>query len=323
MEDHVSTIERRASGPMTSGAFELLPAIDIREGRSSGWRRATSSADRLETDPVAVARAVRRQGATWLHVVDLDGAIDGEPRSSPRPPRSSPRPTGRARVELGGGLRTAVAVAGCDRDRRGAGDRRARRRSDDPAFARVQSAATEPERIVGLDRRPATASRSARDGGRARRDPGGRGHRHAGGRRRIVTFEVTSIERTACSRDRPRAAARARGAAAGRIIASGGVASIDDVLAVQAMGCSGVIVGRALYEGRIGLRGGGGRDRGRGAPDGDSADTGHSFPKRAACRPGAHTATIECRARRRRCPADRVQVQVRVAGAGRREVHRR
>jgi phosphoribosylformimino-5-aminoimidazole carboxamide ribotide isomerase len=40
----------------------------------------------------------------------------------------------------------------------------------------------------------------------------------------------------------------------GRIIASGGVSSIDDVIAVQAAGCAGAIVGRALYEDRIDLR---------------------------------------------------------------------
>mgnify|MGYP002129965821 CR=1 FL=1 len=39
----------------------------------------------------------------------------------------------------------------------------------------------------------------------------------------------------------------------GRIIASGGVASIEDVLAVQAAGCAGAIVGKAIYEGRIRL----------------------------------------------------------------------
>ena len=40
----------------------------------------------------------------------------------------------------------------------------------------------------------------------------------------------------------------------GRIIASGGVSSIDDVIAVEAAGCAGAIVGRALYEDRIDLR---------------------------------------------------------------------
>ena len=40
----------------------------------------------------------------------------------------------------------------------------------------------------------------------------------------------------------------------GRIIASGGISSVEDVLAVQAAGCAGAIVGRALYEDRIDLR---------------------------------------------------------------------
>jgi phosphoribosylformimino-5-aminoimidazole carboxamide ribotide isomerase len=39
----------------------------------------------------------------------------------------------------------------------------------------------------------------------------------------------------------------------GRIIASGGVSSLDDVLAVQAAGCGGAIVGRAIYEGQVDL----------------------------------------------------------------------
>jgi phosphoribosylformimino-5-aminoimidazole carboxamide ribotide isomerase len=39
----------------------------------------------------------------------------------------------------------------------------------------------------------------------------------------------------------------------GRIIASGGVSSLADVLAVQAAGCAGVIIGRAIYEGRVDL----------------------------------------------------------------------
>jgi phosphoribosylformimino-5-aminoimidazole carboxamide ribotide isomerase len=40
----------------------------------------------------------------------------------------------------------------------------------------------------------------------------------------------------------------------GRIIASGGISSIADVIAVQAAGCAGAIVGRAIYEGRVDLR---------------------------------------------------------------------
>ena len=61
--------------------FELLPAIDIAGGRvvrltQGDFARGTEYGE----DPVAVARTFTDQGATWLHVVDLDGARAGEPR---------------------------------------------------------------------------------------------------------------------------------------------------------------------------------------------------------------------------------------------------
>jgi phosphoribosylformimino-5-aminoimidazole carboxamide ribotide isomerase len=68
----------------------------------------------------------------------------------------------------------------------------------------------------------------------------------------ILTFEVTSIAHDGLLEGPDLELLRGlveRGR--GRIIASGGVASVGDVLAVQAIGCAGVIVGRALYEGRI------------------------------------------------------------------------
>ncbi len=232
-------------------AFELLPAIDIREGRvvrlaQGDFERETA----YETDPVAVAARFIAQGATWLHVVDLDGAIDGEPRQLATAAEIVAETYGRARVELGGGLRTAIAVAGAI----GTGAARVTVGTaalHDPEFVRSIVGRHGPERIV--------ASIDIRDGLAL-----GEGWRQgapgipaveaidmlaAAG---VVTFEVTSIERDGLLEgpdldllrglvDRQR----------GRIIASGGVASIEDVLAVQAVGCGGVIVGRALYEGRI------------------------------------------------------------------------
>ena len=71
----------------------------------------------------------------------------------------------------------------------------------------------------------------------------------------VETFEVTAIERDGRLEgpdlDLLR---RLVGHGRGRIIASGGVASIDDLLATRRIGCAGAIVGRALYEGRIDLR---------------------------------------------------------------------
>jgi phosphoribosylformimino-5-aminoimidazole carboxamide ribonucleotide (ProFAR) isomerase len=69
-----------------------------------------------------------------------------------------------------------------------------------------------------------------------------------------VTFEVTAIDRDGLlggpDLDLLR---RLVDLDCGRIIASGGVSSLDDVLAAHAIGCRGAIVGRALYEGRVGL----------------------------------------------------------------------
>jgi phosphoribosylformimino-5-aminoimidazole carboxamide ribotide isomerase len=232
-------------------AFELLPAIDIREGRvvrleQGDFERETA----YETDPVAVAARFVSEGATWLHVVDLDGAIDGEPRQLATAAEIVAETYGRARVELGGGLRTAVSVAGAI----GTGAARVTVGTaalHDPAFVASIVGRHGPERIV--------ASIDIRDGlalgeGWRQGAPGipaveaidmlaGAG---------IVTFEVTSIAHDGLLEGPDLELLRGlveRGR--GRIIASGGVASVDDVLAVQAIGCAGVIVGRALYEGRI------------------------------------------------------------------------
>jgi phosphoribosylformimino-5-aminoimidazole carboxamide ribonucleotide (ProFAR) isomerase len=70
----------------------------------------------------------------------------------------------------------------------------------------------------------------------------------------VDTFEVTAIDRDGSLEgpDVPLLRSLVE-LGLGRIIASGGVASIEDVLAVQAAGCGGAIVGKAIYEGRVDL----------------------------------------------------------------------
>ena len=70
----------------------------------------------------------------------------------------------------------------------------------------------------------------------------------------VVTFEVTAIDRDGLLGGPDLDLLRALVALGqGRIIASGGISSLDDVLATQAAGCGGAIVGRAIYEGRVDL----------------------------------------------------------------------
>src|SRR5512132_4163377 len=93
--------------------FDLLPAIDLIGGRvvrlrQGDFERETS----YGSDPAAVARAFADEGAEWLHVVDLDGARAGEPRQLALTADIVAEVYGRTRVEIGGGLRDATAVAG-------------------------------------------------------------------------------------------------------------------------------------------------------------------------------------------------------------------
>ena len=231
--------------------FELLPAIDIRGGRVVRLRQGDFDRETAyEADPVAVAARFVSQGATWLHVVDLDGARDGEPRQLDTAAEVVAEVHGRARVELGGGLRTPVAVAGAI----GTGAARVTVGTaalTDPEFVRAIVARHGPERVV--------ASIDVRDGvalGEGWR-PGAVGLPAAEAVEMlaaagITTFEVTSIARDGLLQGPDLELLRSLVILqVGRIIASGGVASIEDVLAVQAIGCAGVIVGSALYEGRF------------------------------------------------------------------------
>jgi phosphoribosylformimino-5-aminoimidazole carboxamide ribotide isomerase len=234
--------------------FELLPAIDLIEGRVVRLRRGdfdqeTSYGD----DPVAVARAFADAGALWLHVVDLDGARAGEPRQLSLAAEIVAEAYGRMQVEIGGGLRTAEAIAGA----LGTGAARAvigTALLRDPDFAASLVARHGPDRLVAsIDVRDGLAlGEGWREGAAGLPAAEAIAGLAAAG---IETFEVTAIERDGLLEGPGLDLLRSLvGLERGRIIASGGISSIDDVLAVQAAGCAGAIIGRALYEGRIDLR---------------------------------------------------------------------
>lgn len=234
--------------------FEVLPAIDLEGGRvvrlvQGDFERETVYDD----DPVRVARAFADEGATWLHVVDLDGARQGEPQQLQLVAEIVAEVHGRVRVEVGGGLRTASSVAGA----LGTGASRVvvgTAALRDPGFALDLVTRFGPARVAGsLDIRDGLAlGEGWRQGAPGVLAVDALERLSAAG---IDTFAVTSISRDGLMGgpdvDLLRALVRL---ARGRIIASGGIASLEDVLAVQAAGCSGAIVGRALYEGRVTIR---------------------------------------------------------------------
>ena len=128
--------------------FEILPAIDLRGGRVVRLRQGDFAREtQYSDDAVQVARTFAADGATWLHVVDLDGARVGEPRQLGLVAAIAAEVHGRALVEVGGGLRTPEAVAealgtGCARVAVGTAALR------DPQFVASIVARHGPSRIV-------------------------------------------------------------------------------------------------------------------------------------------------------------------------------
>jgi phosphoribosylformimino-5-aminoimidazole carboxamide ribotide isomerase len=238
-----------------ASAFELLPAIDLRGGRvvrlvEGDFGRETAYSD----DPVGVAREFVDGGATWIHVVDLDGARGGEPAQAATIGEIIRAVDGRARCQVAGGLRSESAVAtalktGAARIVVGTAALR------DPAFAGRLVAQHGPDKIViALDVRDGLA---LGEGWRA----GAPGLRPAQALAAladngVVTFAVTAIDRDG-RLEGPDLDLLASLVALdrGRIIASGGIGSIDDLRRVRDLGCAGAIVGKALYEGRFDIRG--------------------------------------------------------------------
>lgn len=234
-------------------AFEVLPAIDLRGGRvvrlqQGDFARETAYSD----DPVEVAVRLADAGARWLHVVDLDGARTGTPAHGDVIRAIAAAVGDRVSVEAAGGLRDEAAVSsvlafGAARAVIGTAALR------DPTFAGRLVAAHGPDRVAAAidvrDGRAVGQGWSTADNGV---DAGDAIEQLA--EEGVSTFEVTAIDRDGLL-EGPDLALYERLVALdrGSIIASGGVSTLDDIRAVLERGCSGAIVGRAIYEGHINL----------------------------------------------------------------------
>jgi phosphoribosylformimino-5-aminoimidazole carboxamide ribotide isomerase len=229
---------------------DLFPAIDIRSGRVVRLSQGEATRQTVYgDDPVAVAERFADAGATWIHVVDLDRAFGvGDNLALVR--RIVTRMGGQVRVQLGGGLRTLDLVqAGLDQ-----GAARVvlgTAAAIDPAIVPRAIAAGGPDRIeIGIDARDgrvairgwtetvdlraeALAERVVADGAR--------------------TIVYTDVGRDGMLGGPDLEGARRLQATGAAVVASGGVATLEDLRGVRAAGLAGAIVGRALYEGRFHL----------------------------------------------------------------------
>lgn len=224
--------------------IDLYPAIDLRDGkvvrlRQGDYDDQTTYGD----DPVAVALSFADAGARWIHVVDLDAARSGSPLNRPVVAEIARAVSGQARVQTGGGVRTvadaqALADAGVARVVMGSA-----------AVAQPQLVAQASGVVavaVGLDHRNGEIAVNGWTEGS--------GVQLADALQWFPTAAVFVI--TDIARDGMLTGPDIEGlAAAGRattipIIASGGVATLADVAALKAVpGITGVISGKALYEG--------------------------------------------------------------------------
>jgi phosphoribosylformimino-5-aminoimidazole carboxamide ribotide isomerase len=234
--------------------FELIPAMDLRDGRvvrlvAGDFSRETVYGD----DPASVAQAIVEAGVSWLHLVDLDGARTGVPEQSAAVAAVIDAVGGRLRVQVGGGLRSEDAVnralaIGVSRVVIGTAA------LSSPGFAAGLVRRFGPKRVaVALDVRAGEAVGEGWRSGAAGvplvdaatriRDEG------------IDTLIVTGIDRDGLLEGPDLdLLERILRLEPGAVIASGGISSTEDVVRVRDLGCSGAIVGRALYEGHVDLR---------------------------------------------------------------------
>ena len=230
--------------------MDLFPAIDIRHGRVVRLSQGEATRQTVYgDDPVAVAERFAEQGAAWIHVVDLDRAFgDGENLALVRTIVAQMGAS--VRVQLGGGLRTLARI----RDGLDQGVARVvlgTAAALDPGVVTAAVAAAGAERIaVGIDAR---AGRVTIRGWTETSEltPEALARRVAGEGVRTIIY--TDVARDGMLTGPDLDGARRLQAAGLGVIASGGVAGLADIRAAREAGLAGVIVGRALYEGRLGL----------------------------------------------------------------------
>lgn len=233
--------------------FTIYPAIDLRNGRVVRLQYGDPNKQTVfSDDPAAMGRQWLAAGAEWLHVVNLDGAFDEAGAANwaalPQLTRLG------AQVQFGGGIRALADVAraleaGAARVILGT------TAVENPALVAEAIAQFGAERIVvGIDARdgrvktrgwlhdtavtPAQLGQQMKESG-------------------VQTIIYTDISRDGVLTGVNAAATAQLAQATGlRVIASGGVAALDDITrcaALAGQGVVGVITGRAIYDGRLDL----------------------------------------------------------------------
>jgi phosphoribosylformimino-5-aminoimidazole carboxamide ribotide isomerase len=231
--------------------MQLYPAIDLRGGNCVRLHQGDYGQETVYgSDPAAMARHWIDQGATWLHVVDLDGARAGKPVQLDTVAQIVAA-AGKVPVQLGGGLREEAHIrqaldAGVSRVILGT------RALRDAAWAGAITRAHPGKVVLGLDAREGRVAAQ----GWLETDT----LTVAEVLERAKDWPLAAIVFTDIGRDgtlkgcNVEATAEVARLARVEVIASGGIGSLEDIVAVAKAGLPGCIVGRALYDGRVDLK---------------------------------------------------------------------
>ncbi len=225
-------------------AFEVIPAIDLRDGRcvrlfQGDYARETRYSD----DPVATAAEWESLGAPRLHVVDLDGARAGRPVNHAVMAAIAEKVA--VPIEVSGGLRSlddiAAAVAyGAQRIQLGSAAVR------DPAMLGAALARYGDAICVSIDARD---GRVATDGWERATNIDAVDFAHQMADLGVARVMVTDISRdSTLTGPNVELLARLVEELEIPVVASGGVSAVDDLSRLAQAGCEGAIVGKALYE---------------------------------------------------------------------------
>ena len=227
----------------------IFPAVDIKGGKCVRLLQGKLQHESVYGDPVQMALFWQNQGAKYLHVVDLDGAFTGQ--------------SGNAQavgvilqavnipVQLGGGIRTmqqiqAAFSLGVSRVILGTAA------VEQPQLVQAAVQAFPGKIICGIDAADGwVALQGWTVGTKVSAEALARTVRQAG----VDTVVVTDIARDGMKTGNNTALTAQLVAVEGlNVIASGGIGTLEDVLAVKQTGAHGVIIGKALYDGNFTLQ---------------------------------------------------------------------
>jgi phosphoribosylformimino-5-aminoimidazole carboxamide ribotide isomerase len=227
-------------------SFEVIPAIDVLEGRVVRLSQGRREQVTLEGgDPVSLARKYAAEGARRLHLVDLDGAFSGEPSLELVDTVAS---AGGLPLQVGGGYRTLDAIgaaldAGAARVMVGTA-------ALEPGFLDAAVERFGPGLVVAVDVRDGQV---AVDGWTRSSGVTARSLAGSCADRGVARLLVTSTTRDGSLAGPDVELLEEIVPVGPPVIAAGGISSIGDLLAVRSLGCEAAIAGSALLAGRFTL----------------------------------------------------------------------